>query len=103
AGQPPASSVVATGTATWTYQWQKNGVAISGATAASYTTPATTSTDNGATFVVVVSNSKGSVTSAAATLTVNAAAVAPSITTQPTSQTGTGGETAAFADVAYSY
>ncbi|PWT86379.1 MAG: hypothetical protein C5B58_01480, partial [Acidobacteria bacterium] len=92
--------VVATGTAPLSYQWQKNGAAISTATAASYTTPATTSTDNGATFVVVVSNSKGSVTSAAATLTVNAAMVAPSIATQPTSQTVTSGQTATFAVVA---
>jgi len=51
-------------------QWQKGGTAISGATASSYTTPATLSSDNGAAFVVVVSNGAGSVTSAAATLTV---------------------------------
>lgn len=63
-------SVTASGTAPLGYQWAKNGAAISGATAASYTTPATSSTDNGSQFVVTVSNSAGSATSAAATLTV---------------------------------
>src|SRR5205823_6083255 len=48
----------------------------------------------------VVSNSAGTVTSSAATLTVNAAAVAPTITTQPANQTVTAGQTATFAVVA---
>src|SRR5205823_728060 len=73
-GQTATFTVVATGTAPLSYQWQKNGTAISGATSASYTTAATTSSDNGAQFVVVVSNTAGSVTSNAATLTVNAGA-----------------------------
>ena len=100
AGQTATFMVVATGTAPLAYQWQKNGTAISGATSASYTTPATTSSDNGAQFVVVVSNPAGSVTSSAATLTVNAAAVAPSVTTQPANQTVTAGQTATFTVVA---
>ena len=95
-GQTAAFTVVATGTAPLNYQWQKNGVNISGATAASYTTPVTTTADSGSTFGVVVSNSVGSVTSTAATLTVNAAPVAPTITTQPANQTVTAGQTAAF-------
>src|SRR5205085_2023909 len=99
-GQTSTLTVAATGTAPLSYQWQKNSTAISGATSASYTTPATTSSDNGAKFVVVVSDSAGSVTSNAATLTVNAAAVAPSITTQPSNQTVTVGQTAAFTVVA---
>jgi phosphatidylinositol-3-phosphatase len=60
------------------YQWQKNGSNISGATASSYTPPATTSADNGAQFTVVVRNAAGSVTSSAATL-----AVTPSSATPP--------------------
>jgi hypothetical protein len=96
AGQTASFSVAATGTAPLTYQWQKNSVAIGGATSSSYTTPATTSSDNGAQFTVVVSNTAGSVTSSAAILTVNAAPVAPSITTQPASQTVTSGQTASF-------
>src|SRR5258708_3223074 len=87
AGQTASFSVTATGTAPLGYQWQKNGGAISGATSSSYTTPATTSSDNAAQFAVVVSNTAGSVTSNAATLTVNATTpasfstwVAPSLT-----------------------
>ena len=54
-----------------TYQWSKNGAAISGATSASYTTPAETTADNNAKFTVAVSNSAGSATSNAAVLTVS--------------------------------
>src|SRR5207237_1695711 len=59
AGQAASFSVVATGTAPLSYQWQKNGTAISGATSASYTAAATTSADNGAQLSVVVRNSAG--------------------------------------------
>ena len=100
AGQTASFTVVATGTAPLNYQWQKGGVNIAGATAASYTTPATTTSDNGATFAVVVSNTAGTVTSAAAALTVNTAAVAPTITMQPVSQAVTAGQTASFTVVA---
>jgi len=100
AGQTATFSVVAAGTAPLTYQWQKNGANIAGATSASYTTPATTTSQSGSTFDVVVSNTAGSVTSSAATLTVNPAPVAPTITTQPTSQTVTVGQTATFSVVA---
>jgi hypothetical protein len=96
AGQTATFTVLAAGTAPLGYQWQKNGVNISGATLASYTTPATTTADSGATFSVVVSNTAGTVTSAAATLTVNPAPVAPTITTQPVNQTVTAGQTASF-------
>jgi hypothetical protein len=99
-GQTGTFSMVATGTAPLSYQWQKNGVNIGGATAASYATSATTSTDNGSAFAVVVSNTAGTVTSNTATLTVNPAAVAPTITTQPANQTVTAGQTATFAVVA---
>jgi len=63
--------VVAGGTAALSYQWQKNGANIAGATAAIYTTPATATSDNGSTLRVIVNNTAGSVTSASATLTVN--------------------------------
>ena len=100
AGQTATFAVVAAGTAPLGYQWQKNGVNITGATSASYTTATTTTADSGSTFAVVASNSAGTVTSSAATLTVNAAAVAPTITTQPANQTVTAGQTATFAVVA---
>ena len=93
AGQTTTFSVTATGTATLTYQWSKNGAAIAGATSASYTTPATTASDNGAQFTVKVTNNQGNVTSNAATLTVN---IPPSITSQPASQSVTAGQTASF-------
>ncbi len=70
AGQSATFSVVASGTTPLSYQWKKNGTAITGATAASYTTPATTLTDNGSTYCVYVTNSVGSVASNNAILTV---------------------------------
>jgi hypothetical protein len=72
AGQTATFSVMAVGVAPLSYQWQEGTTAISGATSASYTTPPTTTANNGAQFSVVVSNAKGNVTSSAATLTVNA-------------------------------
>ena len=96
AGRTATFTVAATGTSPMTYQWMKNGAAISGATSSSYTTAATTTSDNASQFTVVANNSAGSATSTAATLTVNAAAVAPAITTQPTSQAVTAGQTATF-------
>src|SRR5438477_595016 len=72
AGQTASFSVAATGTAPLNYQWKKNGVAVNGASSSAYSTPATSNSDNGGQFTVVVSNSAGSVTSSAAILTVNA-------------------------------
>ena len=69
AGQNATFSVVATGSSPLSYQWQKNGTNIPGATSASYTTPATTMSDNGSTFSVNVTNPLGSVMSDQATLT----------------------------------
>lgn len=69
-GRPATFTVTAAGTAPLTFQWQKGGAPISGATASSYTTPATAQTDDGSTFLVVVSNAVGSMTSAGAKLKV---------------------------------
>ena len=93
-GQTATFSATATGTTPLTYQWEKNQSAISGATSASYTTPAVSTTDNGAKFRVVVSNSMGSATSNPATLTVSS--TAPTITTQPANKTVAPGGTATF-------
>lgn len=70
AGQPARFSVGAAGTPPLSYQWQKNGTNISGATSANYTDTITTSADNGAAFTVTVTNSVGSVNSAPIILTV---------------------------------
>lgn len=72
AGATATFSVTAAGTGTLTYQWytSQNG-AISGATAPTYTTPATVAANNGQTFYVAVTNSSGqSATSNTALLTV---------------------------------
>jgi hypothetical protein len=92
-GQTATFTVSATGAMPLAYQWQKNGANISGATSATYTTPAATSADNGATFGVTVTHSTQSVASSLATLTVNGP---PSITAQPANQTVTVGQTATF-------
>jgi hypothetical protein len=100
AGQSASFTVMAAGTAPLSYQWQKKGSNISGATSASYSTPPTTSADSGSTFDVVVSNAAGSVTSQQVTLTVNAGSGAPTIATQPANQTVTAGQAATFSVVA---
>src|SRR6185503_17347318 len=75
-------------------QWQKNGVDVGGATSASYTTPATVVGDNGSQYRCVVSNGGGTATSNAATLTV--AVQAPTITSHPSNQSVSPGQTATF-------
>lgn len=68
---PATFTVVATApNTTITYQWQLNNVNITGATSASYTTPATVTGDTGKVYRVILTNSVGTVTSNAATLTV---------------------------------
>lgn len=82
--QEPATAtftVTANSVTPVTYQWQRNvggtWTDLAGATAASYTTAATTrAADNGAQFRVIVANAAGSITSALAALTVNAAPIA---------------------------
>jgi Domain of unknown function (DUF4082)/Immunoglobulin domain/FG-GAP-like repeat len=88
-------TAAASGTPAPTYQWQKNGANISGATSASYTI-ANVATGNAGTYTMVATNSAGSATSNGAVLTVNAATVAPTITTQPASQTVVPGASATF-------
>jgi hypothetical protein len=73
-GQTANFSVTATGTAPMTFQWQKNASPIAGATASTYTTPITVAGDSGSSYLVVVSNAAGSVTSNPASLTVSSAA-----------------------------
>lgn len=95
ANQTATFTVAATGNPAPTYQWQNatTDANIAGATSASYTTPATTSSDNGSKFRVVVSNSAGTITSSTVTLTVD---YAPAITVQPANQTVLVDHTATF-------
>ncbi|HET9977403.1 MAG TPA: hypothetical protein VFQ20_08215 [Burkholderiaceae bacterium] len=105
APDPASFSVTAGGTAP-SYQWQRSTdggatfVAIAGATAATYSTGATTTTMNGERYRVVVTNGAGSVTSSAVVLTVNPTPVAAAFTTQPANQSVTAGSAAAFTVVA---
>ena len=68
AGTDVTFTVAATGATS--YQWQRNGTAISGATGASYSLSPATSANNGDAYVVVASNAGGNATSSAATLRV---------------------------------
>ena len=97
AGQTATFSVTASGADPLSYQWSKNGTAISGATSTTYTTPTTATTDSGSQFSVVVSNSTGSVTSNTATLTVNAASL--TINVSPNNATVKLGSTQQFAGI----
>ncbi len=92
-------SVAASGTAPFTYQWRKDLVAISGATSASFTITGVKVSDAGS-YSVLVSNSVGSIASAAGKLSVTPLSTPPAITTQPISQTVTPGATATFSVVA---
>ena len=74
AGAPATFTVTASGDAPLGYQWRRDGVAVAGATAASYTLAATALGDNGAGFSVDVSNAAGVLSSTAATLNVTAVA-----------------------------
>lgn len=108
--QPTDQSVVVGTAATFTvtaanatsYQWQLStdgGISftdIADANSATLNLAAVQLGDNGRQFRVLVSNSAGSITSNAATLTVNAAASAPVFTTQPVSVSITEGQNAQF-------
>ena len=76
AGQPASFSVSAAGLGPLTYQWQRDGVPIAGATSAAYTTPPTALSDTGATFSVTITNVVSTIVSPPATLTVAQAAPA---------------------------
>ncbi|MFZ0139282.1 MAG: hypothetical protein WAK89_19610 [Candidatus Sulfotelmatobacter sp.] len=70
-------TVTTAGTGPLQYQWSKNGTAIAGAGAASYTTPPAAPADNGENFTVIVSNAIGSATSNPASLIVGPRAPKP--------------------------
>ena len=92
AGQSATFAVAAFGSAPLSYQWQKDGAALAGATAATLALTTVTAAD-AASYTVVVTNSAAAVTSAAAVLTVN---TVPVITTQPASATVAVGQSVTF-------
>ena len=93
-GDKAIFSVAATGSSPLSYQWQRDGENIPGATDAIYTTPAATLLDSGTEFRCVVTNTAGSATSNAAKLTVNV--MPPDITTHPSDKSVTENGTATF-------
>jgi hypothetical protein len=98
-GQTASFTAAASGTPTPTVQWQiKSSGApsftdMAGATSTTLSFPNASAAINGLQVRAVFSNSQGTATSSAATLTVN---FGPSITTNPSSQTVSPGGTATF-------
>lgn len=106
--QPSDQLVSVGGTATFTvrangveplsYQWQRDGVAIAGATSPTLTLTSVAMADSGAAFRAVVSNGFGSVTSASAILTVTTDQAPTATITAPASGARYGaGDTISFA------
>ena len=100
-GQSATFSVTASGAAPLSYQWQRNGANIAGATSPSYTLASAQASDNGARFRAVVTNPFGTATSNEATLTVTSNAAPVATITQPAAGSlYSGGQTISFAGTA---
>ena len=74
-GTPATMSVTVSGSEPLSYQWQRDGVDIPGATGASYQLPAPRFADSGHKWHVVVRNAAGTVTSGDVTLNVSGIAL----------------------------
>ena len=100
--QTATFSVAASGRAPFAYQWYVtpsggSATAISGATSSAYTTPAVDITYNANQYYATVTDGcDATLTSSAATLTVTAGNVPPTITTQPAGQIVEASGTATF-------
>jgi hypothetical protein len=106
ATQTATFSVAVAGVSPFTYQWYRipsgssTGVAITGATSGSYTTPALVAGNSGDQYYATITNSCSTLTSSNATLTVSSGSVPPTITTQPVGETVAVGGTTTFSVVA---
>jgi alpha-tubulin suppressor-like RCC1 family protein/sugar lactone lactonase YvrE len=89
-GQPLTLTVAAANSAGVVYQWVKDGAALPGATQATYTLPAAQAADGGS-YVVMVGNAEGSVTSRRARVTVGG-----TIVEQPVGRTVYAGQAVEF-------
>lgn len=100
-GQSATFTVAASGSTPLSFQWQRNGANIAGATSATFTIASVAMSDNGATFRAVVTNAFGSATSNAATLTVTAnMPPTVTITAPPANSLYAGGDVINFAGTA---
>jgi hypothetical protein len=100
-GQMATFTATATGSPTPTVQWQVSadgGVTFGNVSGGTSTTLSFTTalSQNGYQYRAVFTNSAGTATTTAATLTVNNSPTPPTITTQPANQTVTAGQTATF-------
>lgn len=97
-GQSVTFAVEAAGEQPLSYQWQRDGADIPGATGTAYTIPAVSATDDGATFRAVVTNTRGGATSPPATLDVTqGSAPVPVILTPREGRTYRAGQALRFA------
>ena len=95
-GDPVTFTVVASGGgAALSYQWQKDGANISGATSATCSITAAANSDAGS-YASIVSDAAGSTTSNGAVLTVSTTNVPPSILQNPASATVVAGNANTF-------
>jgi len=78
-GEDASFSVAVIGSDPLSYQWFRDGVAIAGATNASYTLTGVSSSDSGSVYSCDVSNSLGSVSSRGGVLTVLSDSIAPTL------------------------
>jgi hypothetical protein len=83
AGSTASFMVACSGSATISFQWQKNGTSISGATGTTFSLSNVQSSD-AATYTCVVANYMGSTTSSGAVLTLGSSSGAPTITSSTT-------------------
>ncbi|MDP2004829.1 MAG: hypothetical protein Q8K45_04070 [Rubrivivax sp.] len=93
-GHSARLQVTATSAAALTYQWQRDGNTIVGATDAVYVTPVLSLVDSGTNFTVAVNNGSSDGQTVGAAVTVRA--LAPSLLEQPASVTVAAGQTASF-------
>lgn len=101
AGQPATFTVAASGVQPLRFQWLRNGVAITGATARTYAIQSVTAADHGARISARVSNDFGSATSNAATLSVTASGVPQATIASPAAGSlYRGGQTFTFSGAA---
>ena len=98
AGRSATFTVAAAGTAPLTYQWQRNGIDIAGATSATYTLATTALADSGALFHANVTNgcNIGNTPTRDATLTVTSGGPVLTLSPQPANTSVVAGSEASF-------